>query len=205
MRYPELEARRYIGLVRCSTKAQADTSIKDQKKVLRAFADEHQLIHVDDVILKGVTGSIPGARSDIEGLIERKNAKNDFDLVLVHDSTRLTRAGAQHGNKVRYDLARVGVDVVGVMDYVPDGEFADVIHTLQFSAAKHTAKAISVASARGSQSSLIAGRSAHCHRPPYGIDRLYLSGEGQRSHIIRNLANGEQVMLDPNTGEIITH
>jgi hypothetical protein len=202
VRFLELKNRKYIGLVRCSTQGQADTSLDDQLKVLRSFADEHEMIRVDDVVLPAITGSIPGARTDIDAIIARKNERDDFDTLLIHDSTRLTRAGAQHGNKIRYELAAVGVKIVGAMDYVPENDFADVIHTLQFSAAKQTAKAIAAGSARGSQSALVAGRAAHCRKPPYGIDRLYLAEDGSPSHIIRNLANGEQLKLDPTTGEI---
>jgi hypothetical protein len=203
MRFPELKGKRYLGWVRCSTKAQADTSIGDQLAVLRAFADEHEMVHVDDVVLDGVTGSIHGARTDVDAILARKVERDDFDVLLIHDSTRLTRAGAQHAGKIRWELAAAGIELHSVMDHVPENDFADVIHTLQSSAAKQTAKQIAVTSTRGSQSSLRSGRSAHCHKPPYGVDRLYVTDNGA-SHIIRNLANGEQVKLDPATGEVIS-
>jgi hypothetical protein len=58
------------------------------------------MIHAgDDVVLEGVSGSIPGARTDIDLIIDRKRRKNDFDVVVVQDFSRFTRGGLQHGNK----------------------------------------------------------------------------------------------------------
>ncbi len=67
-----LQGKRYISLLRCSTHGQADTSIVDQRRVLEALARDRGLVHVDDVVLGGVSGSLPGARDDIPQLIWRK-------------------------------------------------------------------------------------------------------------------------------------
>ncbi len=39
--------RKYLCLARCSTAQQADTSIPDQLKLLRAFGDERSMQYVD--------------------------------------------------------------------------------------------------------------------------------------------------------------
>src|SRR5215470_1674887 len=104
MSYENLRGKRYINLVRCSTDKQTDTSIPSQLKLLNAFAQQHGMIHAADVVLEGVTGSIPGARDDIQKLIERKQRKDDFEILLVQDASRLTRGGAEHGMKIQYDL-----------------------------------------------------------------------------------------------------
>lgn len=192
-----------MGLVRCSTTGQADTSIDDQLVVLAAFAREHEMAHVDDVVLEGVSGSIPGNRSDIDGLVARKQQRDDFDVLLVLDTTRLTRGGAKHGAKIEYDLEAAGIQVVFVADNLPEGEFADIYKSMLYFSGKQQAKSIAMTSARGSMSSLQQGRSAHCKRTPYGIDRLYVSAEGTPSHIIRNLTDGTQVKLDPETKQVI--
>src|SRR5206468_4192265 len=80
-----LRRQRYINLVRCSSAKQTETSVPDQLKLLNAFADQHEMVHVDDVVLDGVTGSIPGARSDVTDLIQRKQQRDDFDVLLVQD------------------------------------------------------------------------------------------------------------------------
>ena len=96
MKYAHLQGRRYVSLVRCSTDEQADTSPADQAAVLRAFGDEHGMVHAgDDVVLEGVSGSMPGNRDDIARIVARKQARDDFDVLLVQDTSRLTRGGAQ--------------------------------------------------------------------------------------------------------------
>ncbi|MCH7994440.1 MAG: recombinase family protein, partial [Planctomycetes bacterium] len=181
----------------------ADNSIGDQLGVIAAFARDHEMIHVDDIMLEGVTGSVPGARSDIDSLIERKRLHDDFDVVVVQDTTRLTRSGPQHAASLEYGLGCVGIELVYALDEIPTGDVGDVMKAMLHMSGRQQAKSISMASARGSMSSLQQGRSAHCRRPPYGIDRLYLSPDGTPNHIIRNLADGSQVMLDPQTTAVI--
>ena len=200
----ELRGRRYLCLVRCSTAQQTDTSIPDQLKLLRAFGDEHDLVHVDDVVLDGVSGSVPGARTDINDIIRRKSARDDFDVLLVQDMSRFTRGGAEHGMKLEYDLNAAGIDVIFVADHLPEGDHSGILKSVGFYAARQYAKSLSFATTRGSMSSLEQGRTAHCMRVPYGVDRLYISRDGKPLHVIRNLADGTQVKLHPDTGAVLT-
>jgi hypothetical protein len=195
--------RKYLCLARCSTTQQADTSIPDQLKLLRAFGDENGMQFVDSVVLDGVTGSVPGARSDIEQIVARKNAKNDFDVLLVQDMSRFTRSGSGHGAKLEYDLNAAGIDVLFVADHLPEGDHSGIIKTVGFYAAQQYAKSLSFAVARGSMSSLEQGRIAHCNRTPYGVDRLYVGLDGKPLHIIRNLADATQQKLHPETGVVL--
>src|SRR5439155_26381569 len=89
----KLMGRRYIRFVRCSTKGQADTSIDDQLALLDKFARERGMVHVDDVLLDGVSGSLP--RQHFERLIDRKPRGDDFDVLLGPDTSRATRDGAK--------------------------------------------------------------------------------------------------------------
>jgi hypothetical protein len=203
MIYENLKGKRYIALVRCSSPHQADTSIPDQLRLLAAFAEENQMVRVDDVVLDGVTGSIPGARNDIAELIRRKEEKDDFDVLLVQDLSRFTRGGAEHGMKLEYDLLAVGVQVVFVSDNLPEGDHSGIIKSVGFYAAKQHAKAISFAAARGQMSALTQGRTVYCSAPPYAIDRLYVAANGRPLHIIRNLPDGTQHKLDPNSKAIM--
>lgn len=45
--YEDLNGKRYINLVRCSTDGQKDTNIPAQLALLTAFAAKHGMIHVD--------------------------------------------------------------------------------------------------------------------------------------------------------------
>ena len=198
-----LHGKRYIGLIRCSSKGQVDTSIDDQRQVLDSYAREKGMTKAGEIALEGVTGSIPGCRQDIQQVIARKRDRNDFDILLVQDSSRLTRAGITHTHAIEHDLNTAGIEVVYVMENIPDGEVGNLVKSVQSFANNQHAKSISMASARGSMSSIIDDRSPHCRRPPYGIDRLYVTPDGQPLHVIRNLPDGTQIQIDPTTGETI--
>ncbi len=203
MEQSSLEGRRYIALARCSTAGQVDTSIPDQLNLIVAFANKHNMVCVDKVSLDGVSGSVPGARKDIDQLIQRKLTKNDFDVLLVQDTTRFTRGGIAHGNNLEFQLNAVGIEVFFVTDNIIEGDFAGLHKSVLYLSGKQHAKSISLATSRGSMSSLLADRSAHCRLPPYGIDRLYVSSDGKPLHVVRNLPDGTQIKLDPTTKAIL--
>jgi len=161
------------------------------------------MIHVGEIALEGLTGSVPGNRSDIEQLIARKTDHDDFDVVLVHDLSRLTRAGVSHLHSIDFTMKAAGIELVSVMDNLPEGETADLVKSVLSFSNKQHAKAIAGSSARGTMSSLLDNRSPYCRRPPYGIDRLYVGSDGQRHHIIRNLPDRSQEMLHPETRAVI--
>src|SRR5688572_17248740 len=125
-----LKGKRYIALARCSTTEQAETSLPDQIKLLRAFGDRHGMIYVDE-IARDVTGSIPGARTEFPELIERKREQNDFDTLLVQDTTRLTRSGVEHGFKIKGDFAEDGVTVVYATDHRPEGDYGELVESVE--------------------------------------------------------------------------
>jgi hypothetical protein len=196
--------KRYIGLLRCSTRSQTDTSIDDQRRVLEAFALEHGMVAVDFISLEGVSGSQPGNRTDIQDLVSRKLERDDFDTLLVQDSSRFTRSGTQHAHKIESDLNAAGIEVLFAADSIPDGDIGDLAKSFYAFSNKHQAKSIAYGSARGSMSSILDGRSPYARRPPYGIDRLYIAPGGQPSHIIRNLADGRQLKLHPTTFDVLS-
>ncbi len=191
----KLQGKRFINWVRCSTDHQAGTSIPDQIALLNDFAAKAGMIHIDNVILDGVSGSIPGARDDIELLIRRKRVRDDFDVVLLQDMTRLTRSGSEHAAKIEYDLRAHGIEIVYAAENLPQGDHASIIKSVGFYAAKQHAKSISHGIARGQMSALLKGTMPYCSTPPYGIDRLIVNRKDEPLFILRNLHDGTQVKL----------
>src|SRR4051812_36779071 len=120
--------KRYINLLRASTNMQ-DTSPADQKAVNDKHAESLGMTWAGDVVLQGVSGSKTFNRSDLTDLYERRRLFQTYDVVLVYDSSRLTRGGAKHSFAVRYEFLKLGVVILSVMDPVPDGDFADVMQT----------------------------------------------------------------------------
>ncbi len=100
----DLHGKKYIGLLRCSSPSPKDTRIDDQRRLLESFATEHGLVCADLVALEGVSGSQPCNRSDINQLIARKHERDDFDILLIQDTSRFTRGGAQHFHEIESKL-----------------------------------------------------------------------------------------------------
>lgn len=163
MKHTHLEGRRYINVVRCSSDQQADTSPVDQLRVLNNFAAISHMTHAgDDVVLEGVSGSLPGGRTDIEQVIARKRARDDFDVLLVQDISRFTRGGIDHVGKLKWDLGVAGVEVV----FVTQGTTGDLdddslIQSIGAYSAQRQAKGMSYAATRGQMSSIAAGNIPH--------------------------------------------
>ena len=110
-------------------------------------------------------------------------------MLLVFDTTRLTRAGMRHGNRIEYDFLAEGVEIVYAMEQLPQGAAGEFLRSAQFFSANDQARAIAKNAARVSMSALEQGRLSHCRRPPYGTDRLYRGLDGKPRFIIRNLAD----------------
>lgn len=198
------EGKRYVCLVRCSTHEQTETTIADQLALLHSFARRHGMVHAEgDIQLDGVSGSHPGARTDIDEVIQRQRLKDDLDALLVQDTSRLTRGGAEHGAKLEFDLAAVGIELIFVGSSVPEGDHGGIVKSVEYYAAKQYAKSVSFSTARGQMSALVQGRMLHSLRPPYAVDRLYVSLDGKPLHVIRTLTDGRQQKLDPTTREVI--
>lgn len=203
MRHEDLKGRRYIRLVRCSSKASADTSPNEQLAVLKSFGDEHGMIHVDDVVLEGVRGTRHVTRTDIALLVQRKKQRNDFDTVLVQDSHRFGRGGVLHASKLKYDLKSVGIRLISATEPLPEGDLGDAVDSFNHMASHEYVKKMSFNVVRGQRTALETGRRSHCGKPPYGIDKLYLTEEGKPLHIVRLLQDGRQQRLDPKNPSIV--
>jgi hypothetical protein len=203
MNKENLKGKRFIALVRCSTPGQADTSLDAQEQLAIDFGQRHGMIHVDTVAAAGVTGSVPGVRDDLAELLQRKKERDDFDALVLYDSSRLTRGGVAHGLATEYEFRRAGVQVLFARDSLPGGEMGDAMRGLQYLSAKEWSRMLGATVARGQSAAQREGRAAHCKPPPYGIDRLYVSADGKPRHILRNLADGRQLKLDPQTGAVL--
>ncbi|MFA9480446.1 recombinase family protein [Phycisphaerales bacterium AB-hyl4] len=112
--------KRFICSVRQSDDSEGTTSTEAQLKWLHEEGRQRGMIHVDDIVLNGVTGSLPGKRQDLPDLIERKRTKDDFDVLMVQRLDRLTRGGSQHGNWFLFECTRVGIELLCPGDNLPE-------------------------------------------------------------------------------------
>jgi len=153
--------------------------------------------------LEGVTGSIPGGRTDIDEIIKLKTDGVHFDLLIVPSIDRFTRAGQGHGAKMFWDLEAAGI----VTYFVAENLFSDdrmhrYIISFMLDAAQQFVVSNTRSSLLGNTNSFLDGRSPHCRIPIYGLDRMY-SVDGKDVHRMRSLPDGTQQMLNPAGDEIL--
>lgn len=77
------KGKRYVALVRASSDKDGTTSTEAQLAMQHAEGTRLQMVCVGEVILDGVTGSMPGKRDDLEQLLRRKKEKDDFDVLVI--------------------------------------------------------------------------------------------------------------------------
>ena len=195
--------KRYIALVRASDTTEGTTSTQAQLAMLHEKAASLKMVPAGEVVLDGVTGSMPGKRQDMTNLIQRKLKDNDFDVLVVQRLDRLTRGGSVHGFWFEHELQRAGIHLYIVGDDVPEGRYASLIKVAKYEAAREQAFSISQRSTQGYQLALEEGRVTTSSHTPYACWRLYLTADGKPLHIIRDLRDGRQQKLDPNTHAVI--
>lgn len=201
------QGKRYVAQVRASEDADGTTSTKAQLAMLHAKAAALKMERADDneIILDGLTGSMPGKREDMEELLKRKREKNDFDVLVVQRLDRLTRSGPNHGAWFEFECTRAGIQLLVVGDDIPEGPYASLIKVAKYQAAQEQAFSISQRSTQGYQLALEEGRVTTSSHTPYACWRLYLSAAGEPLHIIRDLRDGRQQKLDAQTHDVIDH
>ena len=197
------ENKRYICLVRASDTSDGTTSTEAQLGLLKEYGKRMNMVFIDQIVLDGVTGSLPGRREDLHRLLERKRQKNDFDVVLLQRLDRLTRGGSAHGFWFEHECNCVGIELVFVGDDIPDGRYANLIKVAKYEAAQEQAFSISQRSTQGAQLALEDGRNVTSSHTPYGCWRLYLTAERKPSHIVCDLRDGRQQKLDAHTLTLI--
>lgn len=199
-----INGKRYLPYARCSTKAQGDNSVEQQLGAILSFGTERGATATKPIVRVGVSASIEWNVDEfVREVKERLDRGEQFDFVFVFDESRLTRGGPLHSSKVRYDLLAMGVDVIGVTRYIEDPRTRQMITTFDAMAAQAHAEAIATNASRGAQQSLEDGRRAHCAFPPYGIDKLITTSEGEALWILRHLADGSQEQYNAKTKELI--
>lgn len=197
------QGKRYIALARASDTSDGTTSTEAQLALLHQYAQANGMVRVDEIVLDGVTGSMPGKRGDLDALLARKAQKDDFDLLIVQRLDRLTRSGSDHGFWIEHQCKRAGIELVVVGDDIPEGRYASLIKVAKYEAAQEQAFSISQRSTQGYQLALEQGRVITSSHTPYACWRLYFSSDGKPLHLIRDLRDGRQQKLDPQTREVI--
>lgn len=107
-----LRGKRYIAYARCAAKQGSTRCLRRQIRIIRQFADRLNMRCVDEVRCAGISGLIPRLRWALRSLLERKKSQNDFDVLVMEDPARLTRADG--GMRIEALFALCGVQIVYV-------------------------------------------------------------------------------------------
>lgn len=193
---------RYRCLVRASHSTD-ELSTDAQLELMHKEVAPLEMVHLDNIVKDGLTGSLPGKREELVKLLDEKKTKNDFEVLVVQRCDRLTRGGSVHGMWFEFECQKVGLRVIYAGEQIPQGRHANFIKVLQFEAAQEQAFSISQRSTQGAQLALEQGRMMPVSHTNYGCWRLYLTEDWRPLHIIRNLRDGRQQKLHVDTHEVI--
>lgn len=200
MESPNNKRKRVKPILRCSTNEQSERSPDDQLAIIKAMADARDWEVLDPIRLEGRSGSLHATMDwAVEQVIAANRAGEDIDDAIVYDQSRMGRTGGFAFGTHKQQLAAAGIGFISV-DCPIEGPHADFIQFANAEAARAQAISIAASSARSSQISLERGLRGHSTQAPYGLDRLYLNAQGEELFIIRKLADGTSLRLDPRTG-----
>lgn len=198
-----LKGKPFIALVRQSSDADGTTSTEAQLNFLKEDGIAQGMIFVDAVVLKGVTGSHPGRRTDLDDLFKRKRERNDFDVISVQIADRMTRGGMTHAGWIEHECNRHGIILRIAGEDLPSGPWANMIKMMKYEGAKEQARTISMRSVQGAVLAMDQDRNSACSNTPFGCYRFYHQQDGTPLFLIRNLGDGRQEKLNPQTREVI--
>ncbi|GEM_PF-5840199 len=87
-----LRGKRYIAYTRCASEQGSTQSLRRQIRLVRQFGDHMRMRCVDKVRYPGLSGHAPLLRWDLSVLLARKCNQDDYDVLVMEDPARLTRA-----------------------------------------------------------------------------------------------------------------
>lgn len=118
-RNTDLRGKRYIAYARCASKQGSTQSLRRQIRVIRQLGNDLKMRCVDEVRCPGGDGHTPLLRWNVCALLVRKFNEDDYDVLVMEDPARLTRAdGAE---KLEALFAHCGVQIIYVATWLADG------------------------------------------------------------------------------------
>ena len=102
----DYRSKRYIAYARCASTQGAPTRLQKQIRLIRRFGDSLQMLCVGEVRVAGVSGRLPVIREDLRQLLARKRVRNDFDVLVMEELSRLTRTGLEGGKQIEREFEK---------------------------------------------------------------------------------------------------
>jgi hypothetical protein len=104
--------RRYIAYARCAARQGSAEQLDEQIHRIKCHADRLGLRCVDEMRIAGVSGMDPLLREDLVALLARKEERNDFDILMMDEPSRLTRTGLDGIREIESRFEEAGVQIV---------------------------------------------------------------------------------------------
>jgi hypothetical protein len=114
-----LRGKRHIAYARCASKQGSTQSLRRQLRLIRQFGDCLKMRCVEEVRSPGLNGLTPLLRPDLSSLLARKCNEDDYDVLVMEDVTRLTRADGAGRLEALFMLC--GVQIVYVATWYAHG------------------------------------------------------------------------------------
>ena len=198
-----LAGKRAISVGRVSTDDQARTpSIDKQLEINRHFASKEGISIIEELRLEGMSASGHDHEPMLRPLIARKQARNDFDILLFMDYDRFSR-DIRMGRRLWDDFLDANIEIVSATEPRAIGELAFMQQDMALYKAQSYVLSFAKHTSTGWNQAVLDGRLLPVTNVIYGLDKFFLSSEGQRLFILRDLQDGRKVKFNPTTGAII--
>ena len=102
--------KRYIAYARCACPRGAKPKLRNQIVRIRAFGALLGMQCMEEIRLAGVNGITPLFRDDLLALLTRKDRRDDFDVVMIVEYSRLTRS--DRGKEIEARFAERRIEIV---------------------------------------------------------------------------------------------
>lgn len=112
----DLRGKTYIAYARCAAADGSAPKLREQIRLIRQFGDSRNMRCADEVRLAGVSGWLPALRPDLRELLARRQQRRDFEVLVVTDHARLTRAGMEAAAEIEAAFADLGIRIVYLAD-----------------------------------------------------------------------------------------
>jgi len=116
-----LRGKRYIAYARCATKQGSTQSMRRQLRLIREFGDRHKMRCVAESRNPGIDGYTLALRPDLYRLLIRKCDQDDYDVLVMEDLSRLSRAEPPRIERLQALFTVCGVQIVYVASWQVDG------------------------------------------------------------------------------------
>ncbi len=183
--------KRAVTYLRRATDRQ-EQSIQDQRRHLAAYADQNDLIIVDEFVDDAISGTTARDRPAFQRMINQAQSQvRTFDCILVYDVKRFGRIDGDEAGYYRHQLRQHGVEVVYATERL-SGTDSDalLLPVLQWNARRES-QDLSKVTVRGLLS-VVEGGWWMGGVPPYGYDLMYYDAAGSPLHRVRYAASGDR-------------